>query len=252
MGDTIWREAENLILVAGHAVYIASDFVDPTSDNSWFLQDFQRGEPRFYVEHISRGVTLAEADPRSLLVFSGGQTRRGAGPRSEGLSYWLIANHFGWWGNSNARHRTTTEEFARDSFENLLFGICRFREAIGRYPQRVTVVGWTFKKNRFDLHRKAIRFPESGFVFEGVNNPVDVAKAEQGEAKAVADFDADPYGNRESRGETENGRFVKYLGDKRKDRNPFGRQHGYRTSCLELTELLDYRGLDPFSGVLPW
>jgi hypothetical protein len=37
------------------------------------------------------------------------------------------------------------EDYARDSFENLLFSICRFKEVTGNYPARVTVVGYTFK-----------------------------------------------------------------------------------------------------------
>ena len=89
---------EHLILVAGHAVYVAPDFARPEADESWLLQDFQRGEPPFYIEHIRRGVELTAADAGALLMFSGGQTRREAGPRSEAESYWRLAEHFGWFG----------------------------------------------------------------------------------------------------------------------------------------------------------
>lgn len=37
------------------------------------------------------------------------------------------------------RSRALTEEHARDSFENLLFSVCRFRELTGSYPQNITV-----------------------------------------------------------------------------------------------------------------
>ena len=37
------------------------------------------------------------------------------------------------------RWRTLTEEHARDSFENLLFSVCRFRELTGTYPYNITV-----------------------------------------------------------------------------------------------------------------
>jgi len=50
---------------------------------------------------------------------------------------------------------------ARDSFENLLFGVCRFRERAGHYPDTVTVVSWGFKAARFDLHRETLRWPAS-------------------------------------------------------------------------------------------
>jgi hypothetical protein len=57
--------------------------------------------------------------------------------------------------------RVVSEEFARDSYENLLFSLCRFFEMTGQYPEKLTVVGFGFKEKRFtDLHRKAIRFPK--------------------------------------------------------------------------------------------
>ena len=145
----------NLLLVAGHAVYVGQDFLDPEQHRHWFLQSFQRGEPPFYIEHIRAGIDVASRDPSSLLVFSGGQTRGEAGPRSEAQSYWNLAEHFRWWSTPEISGRTTTEEFARDSFENLLFAICRFKEWTGRYPQKIRVVSWAFKERRFALHREA-------------------------------------------------------------------------------------------------
>lgn len=41
------------------------------------------------MDHISLGVHEAAKDPHAMLLFSGGQTRRAAGPRSEALSYWV-------------------------------------------------------------------------------------------------------------------------------------------------------------------
>ena len=97
MNNPHWKDLTNLILVAGHAVYTAGNFEDPEQDHNWFLQLFQKGEPPFYIEHIRHGVKLAENDRKALLVFSGGQTRLEAGPRSEAQSYWMIAHHFHWW-----------------------------------------------------------------------------------------------------------------------------------------------------------
>ena len=37
--------------------------------------------------------------------------------------------------------RALTEEYARDSFENLLFSVCRFRQLTGAYPANITVRG---------------------------------------------------------------------------------------------------------------
>lgn len=44
--------------------------------------------------------------------------------------------------------RVTTEEFALDSYQNLLFGIMRFKEVTGRWPAKITVVGYEMKRRR--------------------------------------------------------------------------------------------------------
>lgn len=51
----------------------------------------------------------------------------------------------------NVRSRALTEEHARDSFENLLFSVCRFRELTGRYPSNVTVSSLFHKSYLFWL-----------------------------------------------------------------------------------------------------
>merc|ERR1740130_1520374 len=92
--------------------------------------------PQVLVSHIQSGVEVAAADPRALLVFSGGQTRSEAGPHDEGGSYYRVAEHYGWWGHDSdaddsrlsVSQRTVLEDFATDSFQNLLFSICRFHE----------------------------------------------------------------------------------------------------------------------------
>lgn len=71
------------------------------------------------------------------LPSAGGKTRATAGPKSEGESYFFVADHYNWWGRPGLRGRASTEDFARDSFENLLFSICRCvpecrRRALGR------------------------------------------------------------------------------------------------------------------------
>jgi hypothetical protein len=50
------------------------------------------------VEHISTAVQAAAADDTALLLFSGGETRADAGPKSEGLSYFEVAEAHHWWG----------------------------------------------------------------------------------------------------------------------------------------------------------
>jgi hypothetical protein len=211
------------------------------ADESWRLRPYQRGEPRFYIEHIRRAVEMAAADPAALLVFSGCHTAPEAGPLSEALGYWMLAEQFGWWGMAEARARSTLEDFALDSFQNLLYSICRFREFTGEYPAGITVAGWGFKARRFaELHRAAIRFPAARFRYVAVNEPPELAVAEREEAATRAAFTADPYG------------YFKALAEKRRSRDPHRRQHGYGISCPELCELLRHRGPELFAGALPW
>ncbi|KAJ9468476.1 hypothetical protein DIPPA_27545 [Diplonema papillatum] len=164
----------HLILVAGHAVYTGKSLEHPEEEANWFLEDSQRGQLSTYLRHIEKGVELASKNPYAALMFSGGQTRSAAGPRSEGLSYWLAASAEGWWGHGDVAGRTVLEEYARDSLENLMFSLCRFREVHGQYPEFVTVVSYSYKQARFqDLHRDAVQFPPDRFHFVGVDPPIN-------------------------------------------------------------------------------
>eukprot|EP00439_Symbiodinium_sp_Y106_P082653 s538_g22.t1 len=262
-------QLSHLVLVAGHAVVMADSLEHIVhKESDWFLEAYQRGQdlPQALVSHIKAGVEAAALDPRALLIFSGGQTRAAAGPRNEGWSYYRVAEYFDWWGYSANRpvllreaqqrtqhitylpvaQRTVTEEFALDSFQNVLFSLCRFREVVGRYPDRVTVVSFTFKKQRFsELHRGALRFPSARFSYIGIQPPLgsrfDLAKAESGEREAAKLFQSDPYGC-----------HSQTLVEKRHARNPFQRTTPYLLSCPELKPLLQWCGPDIFRGALPW
>ncbi|MDX9720746.1 MAG: hypothetical protein RBU37_08355 [Myxococcota bacterium] len=160
-----WSTLRELVIVAGHAIYVAPHFQRPLDDSSWVLAPHQRGEAPHYLEHIRCGVELAAARPSALLLFSGGQTRRSAGPRSEAQSYWMLAEHFQWWGQDVAE-RCSTEEFARDSFENLAFSLQRFQAVCGKAPQFVELVSWAFKQERFQHHARTLGI-ENRFRFIG-------------------------------------------------------------------------------------
>jgi hypothetical protein len=116
------KEATHLIIVAGHSVTISGQLEDADRDESdWYLLDYQigKGLPAAIVAHIQAGIAEASKDPRSLLVFSGGETRGVAGPETEGASYFRVADAMRLWPSDTTRARTVTEDFARDSFENL-------------------------------------------------------------------------------------------------------------------------------------
>ncbi|GFR46772.1 hypothetical protein Agub_g8400 [Astrephomene gubernaculifera] len=234
---------KNLVLVAGHAVYTGVDYSEASKESSWFLEEYQKvpGEAQSFLDHIRLGIEEAALDPEALLLFSGGQTRRAAGPRSEGLSYWVVAEAADWFGHPEVRNRTFTEEHARDSFENLLFSLCRFYELAGHYPETITVVSYTLKEARFrTLHREAVRWPLEYFRFVGTPVPPGAVGAKEGEARTVSSFAADPYG---CGGE---------LLAKRLHRDPFAVGPIHPSRCPEMRALLAYCGPDMFPGRLPW
>lgn len=228
----------NAVIVAGHA--ICTDVRDPRSEENWILLPFQRGEVPCYIEHIQAAVRTAAADPRSLLVFAGGYSRLEAGPRSEAQSYYWIADHFGWFGYPEVRNRAITEEFSRDSYENLLYSICRVREYSGAFPSHVTFVSWEFKRARFDLHRQTMLWPADRFTYLGPNNPPDLQQAIAAETRNRAAYVDDPYSASPS------------FRAKRDSRNPFRRNAGYSLCIPELAALEAHSGPEWFPGPLPW
>ncbi|XVE60173.1 hypothetical protein DITRI_Ditri05aG0106800 [Diplodiscus trichospermus] len=137
-----FSKLKNLVMVAGHSVYTSSSCGKVDKENSWFLESYQKnpGQAATFLAHIKEGIESTARDDEALLLFSGGETRKDAGPRSEAQSYWTVAESEGWFGKEESvKWRALTEEHARDSFENLLFSVCRFRELTGTYPHNITV-----------------------------------------------------------------------------------------------------------------
>ncbi|KAK3144715.1 hypothetical protein QOZ80_4AG0316840 [Eleusine coracana subsp. coracana] len=245
VGEYPFPRLRNLVMVAGHSIYTSASCGKTDREDSWFLEPYQKhpGQAATFLAHIKEGVEIAAGDENALLLFSGGETRKDAGPRSEAQSYWAIAESKGWFGkDESVRSRALTEEHARDSFENLLFSVCRFRELTGQYPQNITVVSYDFKEERFaQLHRTALGFPEGRFFFSGTPaTPAAREAAMKGEAAVRSQFLEDPYG------------CLGSLHVKRLKRDPFHRTIPYPEGCPELKGLFSYCGPVPYSGHLPW
>mmetsp|Transcript_1407 Transcript_1407/g.2104 ORF Transcript_1407/g.2104 Transcript_1407/m.2104 type:complete len:271 (-) Transcript_1407:731-1543(-) len=197
--EQLWRECKDLIVVAGHSVFTGANFEDADDFKSpWILMSYQEKQLPAFLNHIRAGVEIAANNEKALLVFSGGETRLEGGPRSEAQSYWWVADAHGWFGKpSSVRDRAVTEEHARDSFENLLFSICRFKEVVGSYPETITVISFTFKKQRFEtLHREAIRWPSDKFHYVGVdvdqNHPMPQDVYDGEKKNSLIPFKKDP------------------------------------------------------------
>lgn len=158
---------------------------------------------------------LSEASSYHRLAAARGYLRPSAGDEGTALS---------------VAARATTEEYALDSYENLLFSIARFREVTGRWPDKITVVGYGMKRKRFEqLHRGAIRFPAARFRYIGIDDAGNTAEHYAGELKhGYAPFLFSPAGCRPP------------LSSKRLDRNPFARYPSYHASVPELVPLLEW------------
>ncbi|KZO90720.1 hypothetical protein CALVIDRAFT_385606 [Calocera viscosa TUFC12733] len=258
----------NLIIVAGHAIWNgALAFQEPAhilthpgcfpekrgDEIDWILEPAQKATAsasiKAFWSHIVKGAEQVLADDSSLLVFSGGRTRALTPHLSEASSYLSLGIESNVFQSNFLPHpRVTTEDYSLDSFQNLLFSIARFREVVGRYPEKITVVGFGMKEARFtELHRKAIRWPlkRSTWSYIGVDldgSGKDVAV--DGERKyGYMPFTKDLYGCHSS------------LLDKRKGRNPHSRTHPFHSSAPELRNLLEWcptDGVEPFRGSLPW
>ncbi|ORX34380.1 hypothetical protein BD324DRAFT_583273 [Kockovaella imperatae] len=237
---------DHLILVPGHALWIGHDAVSVEDDEDWILEPIQKGgSVKTYIQHVREGVKQLKEDEKALLVFSGGATRPPPSPLlTESQTYLSLAQTLSlipstpFPPHSTASNhdplplnaRTTTEEYALDSYENLLFALARFKEFTGRWPVKITVVGYGMKRRRFEqLHRAAIRFPLEHFDYVGIDDEGDTTEHYAGELQyGFGPFVHNPSGCHPP------------LSTKRLLRNPFIRYHPYHTSVPELSDLFEW------------
>lgn len=214
-------EAKRLVIVPGHAVYVGRKAEDAIDDKFW-IGGFA-GEAPYYKQHVLEGVLIAACPSyvsrrgSYILVFSGGQTREPAGTLSEGQGLWFLSDQHNWCNSTDVKKRAYSEDFARDSFENLAFSVARFAQITDRKPEEIIICGWTFKEDRYRAHADALGIRQATLEYVGVNNPEGVAlvDAMKGEKKTLVDFQANPLGD------------AGILAEKRAKRDPFLRGDAY-------------------------
>ena len=240
-------DARDLVVVCGHAVFVGSDFTRADDEASWFLEEYQKteGQGRALMAQMRAGVHAIASNPEALLVFSGGKTRLDAGSVGEAASYWLASRAARWFGFDvdDVERRAFTEDHARDSLENVLFSVARFRELTGKVPRNLTVVSYEFKRERFAReHRAALRWPEDRFAFVGTAaaSPERETSSARSEVAVRAAFAKDPYA------------CAGVLGKKRAGRDPFNVGQPYERTNPDLADLFRHCAATTFEGPLPW
>ncbi|CUM65797.1 uncharacterized protein PRCAT00003445001 [Priceomyces carsonii] len=227
-----------LLILPCHSIWKGGN-ANGDEREEWYLAPFQvEGYDHLsFKDHIKKSLDYLKNNSDSFLIISGGQTKQEAGPISESQSYYNLASSL--LQSTELLNRVTTEEFARDSFENVIFLICRYFELFQKYPDSVTIVGFEFKRNRFINNHlvQALDFPKEKLSYIGNEpdpkdlNEIDRAKYFQDLDNseynfAVKYFDSDWYGVQ--------GKLLK----KKFDRNPFKRYHGYAYSNPQISDFI--------------
>lgn len=130
-----------LLVLAGHAIWNGEHWVG----------GFE-GEEAFYAAHVQQALLVLE-EGYEALVLSGGCTRpaleHDTAGRSEAEGMKQFAIEQGWM--SLGDDRVLLEPYARDTMENMTFGMLRYRREKGKWPSRVGVVSWVAKGLRIQL-----------------------------------------------------------------------------------------------------
>ncbi|REJ95216.1 MAG: hypothetical protein DWQ34_06725 [Planctomycetota bacterium] len=132
----------SVLIVALHGIY---------SHRRWYGPGRPGQEP-LYEQHLRSAPKLAVQEGYDTIVVSGGRTRPQLPEVKEGLVVHSEAEGALEFIRDDAidllGRRLLPESFARDSFENLLFGLLAARQACGAWPDSIGFLSFPFKMLR--------------------------------------------------------------------------------------------------------
>lgn len=234
-------EENNFVACMGHAVYNGEDLTKAKDGEKWIGGVIREGP--IYWEHVRQAAIIAIAHGYECLILSGGHTRTRnesshpvdghsyeGTPKSEACGMLDVGIQEGWFETaqtSGKEHRLVRdprdgkfdsskigkpipillEEYARDSFENLLFSILRYRQWTGKMPDgTIGVVSFPWKGLRYSFAAGALGVDPFHFYGAGQIPIADLKGSAKGESGfvAMASADADHRG--------------KYFSEKRRNR----------------------------------
>lgn len=235
----------HLIIIPCHGIWTGSDIKDKEKagdcQDQWLLAPFQReGQDHLcFKDHLLTGFKILKQDPSSILMPSGGKTKPEI-ELSEAESYLNLLKQVEGQDFESYGSRVVLEDYARDSFENVIFLICRFDEVAGTYPEKITIVGFEFKRSRFLNNHlaQALNYPLEKIEYIG-NSPTPPSEVKEEYFKdldqseyrfAVKLFESDWYGVKDP------------LLKKKLGRNPFHQVVKYSTTNPVLKQFLEVLG----------
>lgn len=215
-----------LLILCCHCIY----------DKGQIISEFQENRD-VYQQHLIESVKALSGGQFDSLIISGGFTKPNVlKSEAQGMLDWAHDLNL-----AVDKKKIILEEYARDSFENVLFSVCRFYDVYKKYPNSVTVCSWKAKERRFAIIANALKIPNYAFFGIAVNKGLEKA-----EAKLFETVKNDPFFRSPE------------LTEKRQMRDPWkkGNPYGIEKEFQKMFTMLDYmeeKHLTDTSQVqLPW
>lgn len=190
-----------------------------------------------YEQQLRESIKALQEGNYEVLVISGGYTKKEVEKsEAQGMLDWAHDLEL----NLNTE-KVLLEEYSRDSFENVLFSMCRFYLEYKQFPESVGVCSWKSKERRFRIVGKALRLPNYSFLGIG-----EKRELEEVEAELLDIIINDPFHRNSS------------LALKRQQRDPWGKGNPYADidefrEMFKMLNLMEEKGITDYRLVdFPW